>query len=164
VNRSAYITANSFIAPFHSARFASEISTPCRTCMSTASARLPASLRLCKNRFNREVRPWVTEIRIGTQGVAFDRLELDSWADEHKSRRQMDQGTTVLRKHWREQAGALRSVPRTSSSTLTSNGRTTIPKEIRDRFGMKTGDRMTFALRWDGSVLIKLRTGPTCPG
>jgi hypothetical protein len=39
-----------------------------------------------KNRFNREVRPHITVIRIGTQGIAFDRIDLDAWADEHKSR------------------------------------------------------------------------------
>jgi hypothetical protein len=31
-----------------------------------------------KNRFNRELRPRLTEIRIGTQGVAFDRLEMEA--------------------------------------------------------------------------------------
>jgi hypothetical protein len=39
-----------------------------------------------KNRFNREVRPCLVVIPIGTQGVAFDRLDLDAWADEHKRR------------------------------------------------------------------------------
>ncbi len=39
-----------------------------------------------RNRFNLEVRPYVTEVRIGTQGIAFDRLELDAWADQYKSR------------------------------------------------------------------------------
>lgn len=39
-----------------------------------------------RNRFNREVRPHLTEVRIGVQGVAFDRLELDAWADDYKSR------------------------------------------------------------------------------
>jgi len=43
----------------------------------------PAYLGMDRNRFNAEVRPHVTEIRIGTQGVAFDRLELDAWADEY---------------------------------------------------------------------------------
>ena len=36
-----------------------------------------------RNRFNREVRPYLTQIPIGLQGVAFDRLELDDWADDH---------------------------------------------------------------------------------
>jgi hypothetical protein len=39
-----------------------------------------------RNRFNTEVRPCVTEIRIGEQGIAFDRLELDAWVDHYKSR------------------------------------------------------------------------------
>ena len=38
------------------------------------------------NRFNAEVRPYLTEIPIGIQGIAFDRLELDAWADHHRSR------------------------------------------------------------------------------
>lgn len=33
-----------------------------------------------RNRFNAEVRPFVTELPIGTQGIAFDRLDLDQWA------------------------------------------------------------------------------------
>jgi len=44
----------------------------------------PRYLGMDKNRFNREVRPRVTVIPIGSQGVAFDRLELDSWVDEYK--------------------------------------------------------------------------------
>ncbi len=38
------------------------------------------------NRFNAEVRPYLVEIPIGKQGIAFDRLDLDAWADEYKSR------------------------------------------------------------------------------
>ena len=38
------------------------------------------------NRFNAEVRPDVPEIPIGTQGVAFDRLDLDAWVDQYKER------------------------------------------------------------------------------
>jgi hypothetical protein len=39
-----------------------------------------------KNRFNREVRPFLTEIRIGKQGRAFDRLEMEAVAEDYKSR------------------------------------------------------------------------------
>jgi hypothetical protein len=39
-----------------------------------------------RNRFSREVRPYVTEIPIGEQGIAFDRLDLDAWADDYKGR------------------------------------------------------------------------------
>jgi hypothetical protein len=46
----------------------------------------PSYLGMDKNRFNRQVRPLLSAIRIGTQGVAFDRLDLDTWADDYKSR------------------------------------------------------------------------------
>jgi hypothetical protein len=46
----------------------------------------PTYLGMDINRFNEEVRPFLTEIPIGEQGIAFDRLELDAWADDHKSR------------------------------------------------------------------------------
>ena len=39
-----------------------------------------------KNRFNREVRPFLTEIQIGTQGRAFDRLEMEAAAEDYKTR------------------------------------------------------------------------------
>jgi hypothetical protein len=39
-----------------------------------------------KNRFNAEVRPYLTEVPIGTQGIGFDRLELDAWIDDYIAR------------------------------------------------------------------------------
>jgi hypothetical protein len=41
-------------------------------------------LGMDKNRFNAEVRPHLTEIPIGKQGVGFDRLDLDAWVDAYK--------------------------------------------------------------------------------
>jgi AbrB family looped-hinge helix DNA binding protein len=41
-----------------------------------------------------------------------------------------------------------------TDSTLTSKGQTTIPKDIRDSLGMKSGDRMTFTMLPDGTVLM----------
>ena len=46
----------------------------------------PFYLGMDRNRFNKEVRPHLIEIPIGEQGIAFDRLDLDAWADDHKSR------------------------------------------------------------------------------
>ncbi len=43
------------------------------------------------------------------------------------------------------------------NAKLTSNGRTTIPKEIRDSLGMKPGDRMTFSLMPNGAVVIRVK-------
>ena len=39
-------------------------------------------LGMDKNRFNKEVRPFVPEIRISVQGVGFDRIDLDQWFDQ----------------------------------------------------------------------------------
>src|SRR5690606_26724649 len=46
----------------------------------------PRHLGMDRNRFNAEVRPHVTAIPIGSQGIAFDRLELDAWVEQHKRR------------------------------------------------------------------------------
>ena len=46
----------------------------------------PSYLGMDKNRFNREIRPLLAVIPIGVQGIAFDRLDLDSWSDDYKSR------------------------------------------------------------------------------
>ena len=45
----------------------------------------------------------------------------------------------------------------TTNATLTSKGQTTIPKEIRDSLGMKPGDRMTFTLMADGTVIMRVK-------
>jgi AbrB family looped-hinge helix DNA binding protein len=42
-------------------------------------------------------------------------------------------------------------------TALTSRGQATIPKEIREGLRMKTGDRMTFTLLPDGTVLMTLK-------
>jgi len=60
----------------------------------------PAYLGMDRNRFNTEVRPGLTEIPIGRQGIAFDRLELDAWVDDYKSRN--GRPTARRRKPWDE--------------------------------------------------------------
>ena len=45
-----------------------------------------------------------------------------------------------------------------TAATLTSKGQTTIPKEIRDSIGMKPGDRMTFTLMPDGTVVMRVKS------
>ena len=44
-----------------------------------------------------------------------------------------------------------------AEATLTSKGQTTIPKEIREGLAMKAGDRMTFTLMPDGTVLLRVK-------
>lgn len=46
----------------------------------------PAYLGMDRNRFNDEVRPYITDIPIGSQGIGFDRLELDRWVDDYIAR------------------------------------------------------------------------------
>jgi hypothetical protein len=46
----------------------------------------PLYLGMDRNRFNAEVRPHLTEIPIGKQGIGFDRLELDAWVDDYRNR------------------------------------------------------------------------------
>jgi hypothetical protein len=44
----------------------------------------PGYLGMDRNLFNETVRPYLTTLPIGRQGIAFDRLELDAWADHYK--------------------------------------------------------------------------------
>ena len=46
----------------------------------------------------------------------------------------------------------------TTEATLTSKGQTTIPREIRDSLGMKAGDRMTFTLMPDATVVMRVKS------
>jgi AbrB family looped-hinge helix DNA binding protein len=41
-----------------------------------------------------------------------------------------------------------------STSTLTSKGQTTIPKDVRERLNLHTGDRLEFVIDEDGRVLV----------
>ncbi|MEH6501308.1 hypothetical protein [Halopseudomonas aestusnigri] len=43
----------------------------------------PGYLGMCRAEFNASARPHLTEIRIGKQGIAFCRYELDAFADEY---------------------------------------------------------------------------------
>src|SRR5579864_4219651 len=46
----------------------------------------PVYLGMDRNRFRKEVKPNLIAIRIGKQGIAFDRLDLDAWVDHYKQR------------------------------------------------------------------------------
>lgn len=47
-----------------------------------------------------------------------------------------------------------------AEATLTSKGQTTIPQRIREGLGIKAGDRMTFTLLPDGTVLLRVKNMP----
>lgn len=44
----------------------------------------PRYLGMNRNEFNASVRPYVTVIKIGKRGIAFDRLELDAMVEHYK--------------------------------------------------------------------------------
>ena len=46
----------------------------------------PSYLGMDRNRFNQEVRPHLRSVPIGSQGIAFDRLDLDRWVDDYMRR------------------------------------------------------------------------------
>jgi AbrB family looped-hinge helix DNA binding protein len=45
-----------------------------------------------------------------------------------------------------------------STAAMTSKGRTTIPKDIRDGLGLKARDRLHFTLLPDGTVIMRAKT------
>ena len=45
-----------------------------------------------------------------------------------------------------------------AKATLTSKGQITIPKEIRDHFGLSAGDRLDFQIADSGAVLVEPET------
>lgn len=45
-----------------------------------------------------------------------------------------------------------------ATATITSKGQITLPKQIRERLGVKTGDRIAFRERSDGSIMVEADT------
>ena len=43
-----------------------------------------------------------------------------------------------------------------AKATLTSKGQLTVPKEVRERLGLRVGDRLVFELLEEGSVRLKV--------
>jgi AbrB family looped-hinge helix DNA binding protein len=41
---------------------------------------------------------------------------------------------------------------------MTTKGQVTVPREIRDRLGLKSGDKMSFTLLSDGTVVMRPKT------
>jgi AbrB family looped-hinge helix DNA binding protein len=45
------------------------------------------------------------------------------------------------------------------TATLTSKGQITIPQSVREALGLRTGDRVAFVVRADGTVVVQPETG-----
>lgn len=43
-------------------------------------------------------------------------------------------------------------------TTMTTKGQVTVPREIRDRLGLKSGDKMAFTMLSDGTVVMRPKT------
>lgn len=41
------------------------------------------------------------------------------------------------------------------ATTMTTKGQVTVPREIRERLGLKSGDKMTFTMLSDGTVVMR---------
>jgi hypothetical protein len=81
----------------------------------------PFYLGMDRNRFNAEVRPFLTEVPIGKQGIGFDRLELDAWLDDYIARNGRPAQKGIQR--WdAKQYPASSSVPAFGTSTSGSMG------------------------------------------
>ena len=44
------------------------------------------------------------------------------------------------------------------TATMTTKGQVTIPKEVREHLGIETGDRLSFVVQEDGTVIVQAIT------
>ena len=44
------------------------------------------------------------------------------------------------------------------ATTMTTKGQVTVPREIRDRLGLKSGDKIAFTMLSDGTVVMRPKT------
>jgi hypothetical protein len=86
----------------------------------------PRFFGMDKNRFNRDIRPHLTEIQIGRQGRAFDRLEMEAAAEDYKSRN----GIPVAHLNRRKPAWEIKK--RQASPSGVGSGMSTSCSEERD--------------------------------
>ena len=115
-------------------------------------------LGMDKNRFNVEVvRPYLTEIPIGVQGIAFDRLELDMYADYYK---QVRGRPPERRAPWQESVGQVcvnaenTGISRKSSKDIGSTSR--LARQLNEKRRRTTTAASTISVK-SSSMAIVLR-------
>ncbi len=64
----------------------------------------PAYMGVNKNFFDSEIRPYLTEMRLGPQMVAFDRLDLDAWVEDYKKLHGRPAKRKEENKPWRDKS------------------------------------------------------------
>lgn len=109
----------------------------------------PAYLGMCRDEFNKTVRPHVSEFPIGKQGVGFDRNELDAWADAYIERASIEKpgaGGKNLSRSERQGNGALpwQKPSQGSRSSRTASGKSTKSteeNEFKRALALVTGKR-----------------------
>lgn len=79
----------------------------------------PRYLGMDRNRFDSEIRPYLTVVRIGKQGIAFCRLELDEIAEQYLQRNGCP-GRLHGEKPWDTKQRPVSSAKRTGSGTSTN--------------------------------------------
>ncbi len=98
-------------------------------------------LGMDRNRFNAEVRPFVTELRIGSQGVGFDRLDLDAWLDDYKeSNGRPGIQKKGVEKPWREKACPALSIAKVRGTSIKSSEEDAFAKALERATGKKLND------------------------
>jgi len=45
-----------------------------------------------------------------------------------------------------------------AETTMTTKGQVTVPREIRNRLGLKSGDKVAFTVLSDGTVVVRPKT------
>jgi hypothetical protein len=93
----------------------------------------PFYLGVNKNYFNSDIRPYLTELKIGVQGIAFDRLDLDAWVDEMKKQMGKPAIKTLEKQTWQKRHQA-------SPKGMTSG---TSTRSLREKDFMKALERVT---------------------
>lgn len=71
----------------------------------------PAYLGMCRRVFDAEARPFLREISIGKQGIAFDRKDLDRFADEYAERMEIDKAAPAGNDRNRSERQRSKGVP-----------------------------------------------------
>jgi len=84
----------------------------------------PFYLGMDRHKFNDKVRPYIIEMRDEGRGVRFDRLDLDKWADQYKSRNGRVGASIKGEKQWQKHT-SLAFVTKTESGILKKESKTT---------------------------------------